>query len=59
MEKSKVTRALADLSGKEGTLHNGGTKRITWGRIIIGNNHLFDDYYWSFDIDQMTYYVSW
>lgn len=58
MYSYEVRRTLSKLSGKEGWHHDGGNKRITWGVAIVGSYRLFDDDYWSFDVDQMTYYVG-
>ena len=58
MDSYKTRRALSNLSGKEGFRHNGGKKYITWGRVIVGSYCIFEDDYWSFDVNQMTYYVN-
>ena len=59
MYSYEARKCLSAFSGKEGFHHDGGPKHITWGRVVVGSYRIFDDDYWSFDIDQMTYNVSY
>lgn len=58
MHAYKARKVLSTLSCDGGFRHNGGKKYITWGQVIIGSYCIFEDDYWSFDVNQMTYYVN-